>query len=199
MFITSLKPHLGTLLLPAARALLARGISPNAVTLTTIALSCATGAMLALSPNQWVYAAVPAVLGLRLAFNVLDGVMARAGGRESRLGLVLNELGDIVADGVLYLPFALALGVEPLLAGTFVLLCAMSEAAGLAGYATGAGRRQDGPLAKGERGAAIALIAALVAAGASPAQWIDAAFAALTLLAAASVARRVAAAVRTGS
>ncbi|HEY7607846.1 MAG TPA: CDP-alcohol phosphatidyltransferase family protein [Alphaproteobacteria bacterium] len=198
MLITASKPYLATLLLPAARALLARGVSPNAVTVTTLALSCATGAALALSPTAWVYAAVPVVLGLRLAFNVLDGIMARRGGCKSKLGVALNELGDIVADGAIYLPFALSVGVEPLLAGAFVLLCAASEAAGLAGHATGAGRRQEGPLAKGERGVAIASIALLVAAGAPPAAWIDWAIGALALLTLVTVARRVAAAARVG-
>jgi CDP-diacylglycerol--glycerol-3-phosphate 3-phosphatidyltransferase len=195
--VSAIKPRLQTLLLPAAGALLARGVAPNAVTVAAMALSCATGAALALSPGPWVYAAVPLVLALRLVFNVLDGTMARAGGRESKLGLALNELGDIVADGAIYLPFALSLGVEPLLAGTFVLLCAASEAAGLAGHATGAGRRQDGPLAKGDRGAAIAAIALAVAAGAPTADWIGWAIGALALLTAATVAKRIAAVART--
>jgi CDP-diacylglycerol--glycerol-3-phosphate 3-phosphatidyltransferase len=198
MLITASKPYLAALLLPPARALLARGVSPNAVTVTTLALSCATGAALTLSPTAWVYAAVPVVLGLRLVFNVLDGVMARAGGRESKLGLALNELGDIIGDGAIYLPFALSVGVEPLLAGAFVLLCAASEAAGLAGHATGVGRRQDGPLAKGERGAAMASIAILIAAGAPQAEWIDWAIGALAVLTLVTVSRRIAAAVRLG-
>src|SRR5918995_6170528 len=113
-----LKPRFQALLRPLARGLLAAGVTPNAVTLAALALSLGLGAALALWPaSVWALAAVPLVLLLRMALNALDGMMAREGGQESKLGLVLNEVGDIVADGVIYLPLALALGVHALLAG----------------------------------------------------------------------------------
>jgi len=108
--------------------------------------------------------------------------MAREGGQESKLGLALNEVGDILADGALYLPLALALGVHALLAGGFVLLAAASEAAGLCGIATGAGRRYDGPFGKSDRAAALGALAIVAAAGVSFVSWIDWAFAALAAL-----------------
>jgi CDP-diacylglycerol--glycerol-3-phosphate 3-phosphatidyltransferase len=123
--------------------------------------------------------------------NALDGMMAREGGKESRLGLALNEVGDILADGAIYLPFALALAVHPLLAGGFVLLAAASEAAGLSGIATGAGRRYDGPFGKADRAAAIGALAIVAAAGVPLAGWIGWAFAALCALAAITVANRL--------
>jgi CDP-diacylglycerol--glycerol-3-phosphate 3-phosphatidyltransferase len=126
-----------------------------------------------------------------MALNALDGMMAREGGKESKLGLALNEVGDILADGAIYLPFALALGVHPLLAGGFVLLAAASEAAGLAGVATGAGRRYDGPFGKSDRAAAIGALAIIAAAGVPLAAWIGWAFAALCALTALTVANRM--------
>jgi CDP-diacylglycerol--glycerol-3-phosphate 3-phosphatidyltransferase len=118
-------------------------------------------------------------------------MMAREGGKESKLGLSLNEVGDIAADGAIYYPFALALGVHPLLAGGFVLLAAAGEAAGLCGIATGAGRRYDGPFGKSDRAAAIGALAIAAAAGVPLAGWIGWAFAVLCALAALTVANRM--------
>ena len=192
-----LKPRFQALLRPLARGLLRAGVTPNAVTLAALLLSVAMGAALAARPvSAWVLAAVPPVLLVRMALNALDGMMAREGGRESKLGLVLNEVGDILADGAIYLPFALALGVHPLLAAGFVLLAAASEAAGLAGIATGNGRRYDGPFGKSDRAAAIGALAIVAAAGVPFAGWIGWAFGALCALAALTVVNRIAKAAR---
>lgn len=178
-----LKPRFQALLRPLSRGLLAAGITPNAVTLAALLLSVAMGAALALWPaSAWALAAVPLALLLRMALNALDGMMAREGGQESKLGLVLNEVGDILADGAIYMPLALALGVHALLAAGFVLLAAASEAAGLGGIATGAGRRYDGPFGKSDRAAAIGALAIVAAAGVPLAGWIGWAFAALAAL-----------------
>jgi CDP-diacylglycerol--glycerol-3-phosphate 3-phosphatidyltransferase len=186
-----LKPRFQALLRPAARALLAAGLAPNAVTLAALGLSLAMGTVLAVWPARWAFALVPLVLLVRMALNALDGMMAREGGRETKLGLALNEVGDILADGALYLPLALALGTHPLLAGGFVLLAAASEAAGLAGVATGAVRRYDGPCGKSDRAAALGAIALVAALGVPHAGWIDWAMAALALLTALTIANRM--------
>ncbi len=192
-----LKPRFQALLRPLAHGLLRAGVTPNAVTLAALLLSLAMGAALVAWPaSAWVLAAVPLVLLLRMALNALDGMMAREGGLESKLGLVLNEVGDILADGAIYLPLALALGVDPLLAACFFLLAAASEAAGLAGIATGAGRRYDGPFGKSDRAAAIGALAIVAAAGVPFAGWIGWAFAALCALTALTVANRMAKAAR---
>lgn len=186
------KPRFQALLRPASRALLAAGISPNAVTLAALALSVFAGAALAMWPGSiWARAAVPFVLLVRMALNALDGMMAREGGKESKLGFVLNESGDILADAALYLPFALALGVSPLLAGGFVVLAAVSEAAGVCGMVTGAGRRYDGPFGKSDRAAVIGLLAILAVFGVPTAGWIGWAFAALCLATAITIVNRM--------
>ena len=43
---------------------------------------------------------------LRMAFNAIDGMLAREFGQQSALGAFLNELTDVVSDAALYLPFA---------------------------------------------------------------------------------------------
>lgn len=187
-----LKPRFQALLRPWARGLLAAGITPNAITLAALLLSAAMGAALVLWPaSALALAAVPLMLLARMALNALDGMMAREGNKTSTLGLALNEVGDILADGALYLPFALALGVHALLAGGFVLLAAAGEAAGLCGIATGAGRRYDGPFGKSDRAAAVGALAVIAAAGIPLADWIGWAFAALSALTALTVANRM--------
>jgi CDP-diacylglycerol--glycerol-3-phosphate 3-phosphatidyltransferase len=195
-----LKPRFQALLRPLSRRLLAAGTTPNAVTVAALVLSLALGAALALWPaSVWAMAAVPVVLLLRMGLNAIDGMMAREGGQESKLGLALNETGDIVADGAIYLPFALALGVHPLLAGGFVLLAAASEAAGLCGIATGAGRRYDGPFGKSDRAAAIGALAIAAAAGIPMAAWIGWVFAVLIALTALTTVNRMLKAARGGA
>lgn len=187
-----LKPRFQALLHPLVRALLGAGLSPNSVTLAALALSVAAGAAVAVWPaSPWALGALAPVLLLRMALNVLDGMMARAGGLASPLGLALNEVGDILADAALYLPFALALGVHPLLAGGFVLLAAAGEAAGLAGQAAGGARRYDGPMGKSDRAAMLGLLALVAAFGWLPPGWADWIFAALAALAAVTAWRRI--------
>jgi CDP-diacylglycerol---glycerol-3-phosphate 3-phosphatidyltransferase len=187
-----LKPRFQALLRPLVRRLLAAGVTPNAVTLAALVLSLAMGAALVAWPaSAWAMAAVPVVLLLRMALNAVDGMMAREGGQESKLGLALNEVGDILADGALYLPLALAFGVHTLLAGGFVLLAAASEAAGLCGVVTGAGRRYDGPFGKSDRAAALGALAIVAAAGVPLAAWIDWVFAALAALTVLTITNRM--------
>lgn len=187
-----LKPRFQALLRPLVRRLLAAGVSPNAVTLAALGLSLAMGAVLVLRPaSAWALAAVPVVLLLRMALNALDGMMAREGGKESKLGLALNELGDILADGAIYLPLALALGVHAMLGGGFVLLAAASEAAGLCGIATGAGRRYDGPFGKSDRAAFLGALSIVAAVGVPLAAWADWMFAALAALTAVTIVNRM--------
>jgi CDP-diacylglycerol---glycerol-3-phosphate 3-phosphatidyltransferase len=187
-----LKPRFQALLRPAARALLAAGISPNAVTLAALALSVILGASLALWPGSaWVMAAVPVLLLVRMALNALDGMMARAGGQETKLGFVLNEAGDILADAAIYVPLALAWGVHPLLAAGFAVLAVAGEAAGVCGMVTGAGRRYDGPFGKSDRAAVAGGLAIVAAAGVPLAGWIGWVVAALTALAAITVVNRM--------
>ena len=52
-----------------------------------------------------------------MALNALDGMLAREFNQKSRLGAVLNELGDVVSDTALYLPIALVPGVNSALVG----------------------------------------------------------------------------------
>jgi CDP-diacylglycerol--glycerol-3-phosphate 3-phosphatidyltransferase len=169
-----LKPRFQALLDPTATRLHRAGISPNALTLAALLLSLAAGAALALRPQAaWPLLALPAILFLRMALNALDGMIARRFALTSRTGAVLNELGDMLADAAIYYPLLIAGGAAPVLAAAVAVLAVVSEAAGLAGVATGAGRRYDGPLGKSDRAAVFGALALALGLGAPRGSWID--------------------------
>ena len=86
-----------------------------------------------------------------MAFNAIDGMLAREFGQKSRLGAYLNELTDVASDAALYLPFALLPPFSPLWTGIVIVLAVISEFAGVLGPMVGASRRYDGPMGKSDR------------------------------------------------
>jgi len=55
--------------------------------------------------NRWLFLAVPPLFVMRIAANVLDGVLARETGQAGPRGEVLNELSDAVGDCLIFLIF----------------------------------------------------------------------------------------------
>jgi CDP-diacylglycerol--glycerol-3-phosphate 3-phosphatidyltransferase len=88
---------------------------------------------------------------VRMAFNAIDGMLAREFGQKTSLGAYLNELTDVVSDCALYLPFALVAPFSLWWVGAVALLAAISEYAGVLGLRVGASRRYDGPMGKSDR------------------------------------------------
>src|SRR5690606_29693764 len=130
------------LLRPLVRALARSGVTANAVTVTAVLLSLACGAWLFVQPEcRAALAAVPAVLLVRMALNAIDGMLAREHNMKSNLGAVLNELGDVVSDAALYLPFALVAGLPAWLIVVIVVLAVVSEMTGAVAVQIGATRR----------------------------------------------------------
>ena len=114
--IYDLKPAFQRLLHPLCNHLARKGISPNQLTLGAAVLSIAQGLWLTLAPGaRLALLVLPLVLFLRMALNAIDGMLASEQNLKTPLGLVLNELGDVIADTALYLPFALIPGVNPAL------------------------------------------------------------------------------------
>jgi CDP-diacylglycerol---glycerol-3-phosphate 3-phosphatidyltransferase len=152
MSIYQLKPRFQALLRPLVRRLHALGATANQVTVAACALSVALGFWLTLQAQQpaW-FALLPVWMFLRMAFNAIDGMLAREFGQQSRLGAFLNELTDVVADAALFLPFAYVAPFDPFWVGAVILLATLSEFAGALGPTVGASRRYDGPLGKSDR------------------------------------------------
>jgi CDP-diacylglycerol--glycerol-3-phosphate 3-phosphatidyltransferase len=172
--IYDLKPAFQGLLRPICRALARAGATANQVTVAAVLLSGALGACVALFPSaRWPLLAIPAGLFVRMALNAIDGMLAREHDMQSALGGVLNELGDVVSDAALYLPFALVAGVSARLVVVVVVLGVLTEMAGVVGVQIGASRRYDGPFGKSDRAFAFGLLALLLGLGVAPGLWLD--------------------------
>ena len=171
--IYQLKPAFQQLLRPLLAQLAKWHVTPNQVTLLATALSVVYGAALALHPSDLrLWAGVPFFMLLRMALNAIDGMLANFTGLKSRLGAVLNELGDQVSDVALYLPFALAAGIQaPLVVGVTVAAL-LAEFAGVLALQVGSPRRFDGPMGKSDRAFAFGLLALMLVLGASP-LWLN--------------------------
>jgi len=191
MSIYSLKPRFQTLLRPCAAALARSRVTANQVTVAASLISIAIGTLLSVGAEHRLFLLVPAWLFLRMAFNAIDGMLAREFGQKSALGAYLNELTDVVSDAALYLPFALLPGSDPWLVCAVILLSVVSEMTGAVAVMTGASRRYDGPMGKSDRAFVFGLMGLLVGAGVAPGSWFNWVWAGVVLLIVVTIVNRV--------
>lgn len=150
--IYDLKPKFQALLRPFCMRLADAGVTANQVTLIACGLSLAHGAAHLTQPGaNWVLILLPVILFVRMAFNAIDGMLAREFGQASKLGAILNELTDVISDAALYLPFAFIPGLPAPLVVVAVLFGIIAEMTGVVGIQIGASRRYDGPFGKSDR------------------------------------------------
>jgi len=188
----TLKPAFRRFLRPVCDCLDRHGINPNQVTVGAAVLSLAQGFWLMREPGApTALLLLPLVLFMRMALNAIDGMLAGRQGTKTPLGCVLNELGDVISDVVLYLPFALVPGVIPVLVVLLVVSGILVEMAGVVAVQIGASRRYDGPLGKCDRAALFGIIALLLGLGVEPGQWTDVILACGLLLSLYTISSRV--------
>ncbi|HSB53719.1 MAG TPA: CDP-alcohol phosphatidyltransferase family protein [Gemmatimonadales bacterium] len=170
--IYDLKPKFQALLRPVVGSLAGAGVTANQVTVAAALLSLATGGAIARWPGSpRVLLLVPLVLFVRMALNAIDGMLAREHNQKSRLGAVLNELGDVVADSALYLPLALVAGIDARLVVAAVVIAVIAEMTGVVAIQIGAARRYDGPMGKSDRAFWFGLLTLLLGLGVAPGWW----------------------------
>ena len=142
------------------------GVTPNQLTIAAFGLSLLTGIMV----YWWhehliVFLFVPLVLFIRMALNAMDGMLARTYHLQTPLGAILNELGDVLSDVALYLPFS-ALGFIPQPLLILIVIGALcTEMTGCLAVQIGATRRYDGPMGKSDRALLFSLYAILIQFG----------------------------------
>lgn len=192
------KPRFQALLRPLVRRMAAAGIRANQVTVAAmlVSLLAGFGVGAAADGHRWLWGLLPLWLLLRMALNAVDGMLAREHAQASKLGAVLNELGDVVADAGLYLPLALtsAFSLWPL--AVFVLVAMLTEMTGVIGVQIGASRRYDGPLGKSDRALVFGVLGLLLMLGVPGGRWLDGLVWLLALLCALTVLNRARAALR---
>ncbi|MES2531141.1 MAG: CDP-alcohol phosphatidyltransferase family protein [Pseudomonadota bacterium] len=192
MSIYALKPRFQALLRPLVRGLHGAGVTANQVTLAACAISVALGLWLFFAaPSPAAFALIPLWMFLRMAFNAIDGMLAREHGQQSRLGAFLNELTDVLSDAALYLPFALIAPFSPFWIGTVIVLAGLGEFAGALGPTVGASRRYDGPLGKSDRAFVFGALGLYVALGGPLPLWSAWLMPLLALLAGWTVVNRI--------
>lgn len=159
MSIYALKSRFQELLRPQVNRLAARGATANQVTMAAVLLSGFGGLAITAAPESiFPYLLLPVILLVRMALNAADGMLAREHQQQSRLGAMLNEMGDVVSDTLLYLPFALNPAFPPTLIVAAVILSLLTEMAGLVAVQMGGTRRYDGPMGKSDRAVAFSVL-----------------------------------------
>lgn len=190
--IYALKPRFQALLRPLAGALARAGVTANQVTVAAAVVSVVLGLFVAVrAPERWPFLLIPLWMFVRMAFNAIDGMLAREFGHKSRLGAYLNELTDVISDAALYLPFAFVAPFSPLWTGTVIVLAVISEYAGALGPLAGASRRYDGPMGKSDRAFVFGALGLWIGLSAALPAWAAWAMPAMAALLVATVVNRV--------
>ena len=169
--IYQLKPAFQGLLRPLVNALARAGVTANQVTVLAVVLCAVVGASLALVDDPRILLLLPVALFLRMALNAIDGMLAREHAQQSKLGAILNELGDVVGDAAMYLPLALRPGFPVAAIVVFVLLGVVVEMTGVIGVQIGASRRYDG-FGKSDRAFVVGAIGLVYGFGWAPLGWL---------------------------
>ncbi|MDX1919490.1 MAG: CDP-alcohol phosphatidyltransferase family protein [Candidatus Caenarcaniphilales bacterium] len=157
--IYDLKPKFQNFLEPALTLLVKLKITANQLTIATLVLSYISTALVyyfGLFKNiKEIIFLIPVTLFIRMALNALDGMLARETNTQSRLGEVLNEVGDILADILIYSSLIFVFGKPELMLlitiFKFVFLTMLSEFCGVLAKTTAGTRANHGPMGKSDR------------------------------------------------
>ena len=150
--IYQLKSKFQDLLLPILKLLYRWGISANQITIASILLSAGIGvAFWNADLYPLLFLSLPIGLFLRMALNALDGMMARRYNQQSRLGEVLNEVGDVISDVFIFIPLLKFESQVLYFIVAFITLSIINEFAGVLGKAMTGTRRYNGPMGKSDR------------------------------------------------
>lgn len=150
--VYKLKPKFQQLLNPILLFLNRCNITANQITISSIILSVIIGFLFwNADSSKWFFLSLPIGLLLRMALNALDGMMARRFNQTSKLGEVLNEVGDIISDFIVFFPLLKFQPESLYLIIVFIILSVINEFSGLLGKAIGGERRYDGPMGKSDR------------------------------------------------
>lgn len=154
-----------------AARLAAAGVSPNAISLSSIVFAVLAG--FAFAATDWVesdalrrvtWLAGAAAVQLRLCANLLDGLVAVEGGKGSAVGELYNEAPDRVADPAILLGVGYAHDGDPMLGAGASMVALFVAYIRALGASTGAGQVFLGPMAKQQRMALVTLLAVFCAA-----------------------------------
>ncbi|HJT97378.1 MAG TPA: CDP-alcohol phosphatidyltransferase family protein [Rhodanobacteraceae bacterium] len=149
-----------------ASALARTAVTPNQISMLSIAFAAlGAWALVAARPLALVAAAI--CVQLRLLCNLIDGMVAIEGGRQSKVGALYNEFPDRIADSLLLVALGYA-ALAPWLGWLCALLAALTAYVRATGGALGLAQDFRGPMAKPHR---MAVLTAACLAGAAEMTW----------------------------
>jgi phosphatidylglycerophosphate synthase len=120
------------------------GISADAISyFSIVAAAGAAFCFLRSAQYPWLLIVAPLLCFLRLWCNMLDGMVALAGGTASRRGEILNDLPDRISDVVIFVGAAHSGWMHPLIGYWAAILSLGTAYIGTLGQAVG-GRREFG-------------------------------------------------------
>jgi len=164
--IYQLKPTFQKLLRPFVQTLFNVGITANQVTLFAMYISICLGYFIytyfQTHPINWLLLLFPIWMLLRMAFNAIDGMLAREFKQQSNLGAFYNELCDVISDTALYLCLIIFGCIDSKLLLLIVFLAILSEYTGVMAPLIGQERRYDGPMGKSDRAFWLSLITVVI-------------------------------------
>ena len=134
--------------------LASRSVSPNAISIAGMCACIVAGFALGLTSVHynrvfWLVAALGAQL--RLTANMLDGMVALASGRASKVGELYNEVPDRVSDAAVFIGAGYAWGGNVALGYIATILAIFTAYVRAAGKIAGAHNEFCGPMAKQHR------------------------------------------------
>jgi CDP-diacylglycerol--glycerol-3-phosphate 3-phosphatidyltransferase len=195
--VYNIKPAFQSLLRPATCLLARRNVTANEVTITAMVLSLVQGISVAWQPTAGLpLLLMPMTLLIRMALNAIDGLLAREHNSESGLGIILNELGDLISDMALYLPLALVPSVSAPLMVIAVCLALMSEATGILAIQISDVRGNEGPMGKSDRAVLFGALAVTLGLRVPGGYWLNGLLVLIVVLLAATILNRVNSALR---
>jgi CDP-diacylglycerol--glycerol-3-phosphate 3-phosphatidyltransferase len=171
--IYDLKPAFQRKLRPYTVMLADKGVTANQVTWAALGLSFLGGLAIYLSEGaEWALLLLPLILFVRMALNAIDGMLAREHNMKTIKGAMLNEMTDVIADVLLYLPLAIVASVQSSLLVAFVIIGIFTEMAGVVAQAINNDRRYDGPMGKSDRAFVMGLLAILLSMHLLTSHWV---------------------------
>jgi len=134
----------------AAALLASTNISPNQISVASVVVAAIGTAALLIESNAIGLIICAICIQLRLLCNLLDGMVAIEGGKQSPLGILYNEFPDRIADSLLLVGLGYAISLPWI--GWFGALAAMATAY-IRVFGGSLGLAQDfrGPMAKQHR------------------------------------------------
>lgn len=170
--VYQLKSRFQDLLRPLTGRLARCGVTANQVTVTAMLISVAVGVWLMITENMTWFWLIPVWLFIRMAMNAIDGMLAREFNQKSTLGAYLNEIGDLVSDTALILPFLWIAPFQSQWIAVIIALALLTEIAGLLALSVGASRRYDGPMGKSDRALLFGILGGWLAVDGFLPQWM---------------------------